>query len=121
VSHCDLEPDADLLSRLADQGIVLGFDTFGHEHYRDRTGEPDPRDTERLRVLLELLRRGYGSSLVLSQDLACKIECVAYGGWGLSHVDRHIVPALRAASVTADELSLMRVGTPARILTRACS
>ena len=118
LAHCCLEHDTELLTSLADEGIVLSFDTFGHEHYRDVTGIPDPRDTQRITVLVELLKRGYSSSIVLSQDLACKIECKAYGGWGLTHVDDHIVPVLRQNQVDETELTQMRKITPARLLAR---
>jgi phosphotriesterase-related protein len=118
LSHCCLERDSGTLASLADEGLILGFDTWGHEHYRDLTGEPDPRDAERLKVLLELLGSGYAKSVVLSQDLACKIECRAYGGWGLTHVDKHIVPALERSCVDRETIRQMRIVTPARVLTK---
>jgi phosphotriesterase-related protein len=119
ICHCDLEDDVNLLARLASLGITLGFDTFGHEHHRDRTGIADPRDSERLERLEALLEGGLCDSIVLSQDLACKIEWKAYGGWGLTHLDAHVVPALRARGVPDADIHAMRVANPARLLSRA--
>lgn len=79
--------DVDHLAELADAGFVLGMDRFGISL---RTTFGARADT-----LVEMCRRGYAASMVLSQE---------------------VLPHVRAAGVRADEITQMLVDVPRRVL-----
>jgi phosphotriesterase-related protein len=99
-------------------GIVLGYDNFGNEMYYDSVypgcgGVPDKM---RVKGLVDLLRSGYEKHLVLSHDVCFKIALTKYGGYGYSHVLRHIIPQIRAEGVTPKQVEAMLIDNPRRIL-----
>lgn len=117
ISHCDelIEPAWHAL--IAERGAVLSFDTFGSETYFDRSFAQEPRDTDRIECILRLLEKGYGAQLTLAHDICTRIQLHHYGGWGWDHLLNNIVPRLRHAGVSQQELDLMLIDTPRRLLT----
>jgi phosphotriesterase-related protein len=112
LAHSGDSTDADHLSELADAGFLLGMDRFGVDTelpFADRVG-----------IVVELVRRGYAGQLVLSQDASCYIDWIdpalagALPNWHYLHVHRDVLPALRAAGVTAEQIRQMLVDTPRR-------
>ena len=112
LAHSGDSADADHLSTLADAGFLLGMDRFGI----------DARVpfAQRLAIVVELARRGYSQSMVLSQDAACYIDWVQpdllafMPNWNYLHVQKDVVPALLHAGVTQDQVDDMLIGNPAR-------
>jgi phosphotriesterase-related protein len=112
LAHSGDSTDADHLSSLADAGFLLGMDRFGIDTilgFEERVG-----------IVVELCRRGYAGSMVLSQDAACYIDWVApdlkpfLPNWHYQHVLADVVPALLAAGVTQDQVDQMLIGNPRR-------
>jgi phosphotriesterase-related protein len=112
LAHSGDSTDAEHLSSLADAGFLLGMDRFGIDTilgFEERVG-----------IVVELCRRGYAGSMVLSQDAACYIDWVApdlmpfLPNWNYQHVLRDVVPALLAAGVTQDQVDQMLIGNPRR-------
>jgi phosphotriesterase-related protein len=112
LAHSGDTTDADHLSELADAGFLLGMDRFGIEtemSFEDRLG-----------ILVEMLRRGYGDQLVLSQDASCHIDWIdpallrALPRWHYLHVHRDVLPALRERGVTEDQIRRLLVDNPRR-------
>ena len=112
LAHSGDSTDADHLSQLADAGFLLGMDRFGI----DTILGPD----ERVGIVVEMCRRGYAASMVLSQDAACYIDWVApdlmpfLPNWHYQHILSGVVPALLEAGVTQDQVDTMLVGNPRR-------
>lgn len=117
ISHCDELAEPEWHARIAERGAVLSFDTFGSETYFDRSFAQEPRDTERITCVLRLLEKGYGAQITLAHDICTRIQLHRYGGWGWDHVLANIVPRLRHAGVSEQELDTMLVETPKRLLT----
>src|SRR5437867_7268037 len=58
-----------------------------------------PRDSDRIRMVLEMIRSGYISRLLLASDIAEKIDHKCYGRRGYDHILRNILPMLAAAGL----------------------
>jgi phosphotriesterase-related protein len=112
LAHSGDSTVADHLSQLADAGFLLGMDRFGIDF--------DLPFDERVGIVVEMCRRGYAGSMVLSQDAACYIDWVApelmplMPNWHFQHVLRDVVPALLERGVTQDQVDQMLVGNPRR-------
>lgn len=117
VCHMDGNMDVDYQLRVAETGVYLAYDCFGVEVYFDSIDRYRCHDSERERVLLALLEAGYADQLLLSQDIAIKSCLKRFGGYGYSHVVRHIVPALERRGVDRGVIDTLLVENPARVLT----
>jgi phosphotriesterase-related protein len=119
ISHCDELVEPEWHARIAERGAVLSFDTFGSETYFDRSFAQEPRDSDRIECVLHLLEKGYGSQITLAHDICTRMQLRHYGGWGWDHLLTNIVPRLRHAGVSQQELDTMFIDTPRRLLTFA--
>ncbi len=117
ISHCDELVEPAWHARIAERGAVLSFDTFGSETYFDRSFAQEPHDTDRIECVLRLLEKGYGAQLTLAHDICTRTQFHRYGGWGWDHLLRNIVPRLRHAGVSQEELDTIFIETPRRLLT----
>ena len=106
---------------MADLGIYIEFDCFGHEFYCDNGAYDSDwpwyfsSDTERVAGLVRMVEAGYTDRLLLSQDICVKMQLRRYGAYGYAHVLENIVPMLLRAGVTAEQIHTMTVGNPARL------
>nr|AYC79481.1 hypothetical protein [uncultured bacterium] len=116
LSHCDELVEPAWHARIAERGAVLSFDTFGSEAYFDRELAQEPRDTDRIECLLRLCESGFTSQLVLSQDVCTKLQLHKWGGTGLDHLGRSVLPRLRHRGLGDREIDQMLIATPRRLL-----
>lgn len=113
LGHSGDTTDADHLQQLADAGFVLGMDRFGIN--LDTTFEA------RADTVVEMCRRGYVESMVLSHDASCYIDWLAPGvmdllpQWHYLHIEQDVLPYLRVHGVTDEQIDTMLVGNPRRI------
>jgi len=109
--------DRNRLKALADTGCFIEYDLFGVEVSRFPWGGPDmPNDTERMRQILWLWEQGHGRQVLMSHDVCFKIRLTRYGGTGLVHILRRIVPRLRDRGLTEADVRTLIVDNPARAL-----
>jgi phosphotriesterase-related protein len=112
LGHSGDTTDVEHLSELADAGFLLGMDRFGIN--LDTTFEA------RADTLVEMCRRGYAESMVLSQDAACYIDWVdpfvmsMLTQWRYTHIHEEVLPYLREHGVTDEQIETMLVTTPRR-------
>jgi phosphotriesterase-related protein len=112
LGHSGDTTDADHLSELADAGFLLGMDRFGIN--LDTTFEA------RADIVVEMCRRGYAESMVLSQDAACYIDWVdpavmaMLTDWRYTHIHEDVLPYLREHGVTDEQIETMLVANPRR-------
>jgi phosphotriesterase-related protein len=112
LAHSGDSTDADHLSQLADGGFLLGMDRFGIDAILDFDA--------RVGIVVEMCRRGYAASMVLSQDASCYIDWVQpdlmafMPNWSYLHVQRDVVPALLERGVTQEQVDAMLVANPRR-------
>jgi phosphotriesterase-related protein len=115
VGHSGDTSDLTYLTALADAGSYLGMDRFGLD--------PFLPFAERVNTVVELVRRGYADRVVISQDASCFIDFfdpaakrALVPNWNYHHISDDVLPALRTAGVTHDEIDTILVQNPRRYL-----
>lgn len=118
LGHSGDTDDVDALRRLADRGAILGMDRFGLDVLL-------PTD-RRVATIAALAVAGYADRMVISHDASCRIDWFApeavaalAPNWHYTFVHDQVLPALRAAGVTDEQITTMLVDTPRRYLTGA--
>lgn len=118
IGHSGDTIEFDYLEQLLEAGSYLGMDRFGLNW---------PINFEkRLQAVTEMCARGYAERLVLSHDTSCYIDQMAPAlieklqqrGWRYTHISKDVIPALLERGVTEDQLKVMLVDNPAKILAR---
>jgi phosphotriesterase-related protein len=120
IGHLDRTFDSvDQVLALADCGVYLEFDLFGQESSHITYGDIElPSDMRRLRMISEVVRRGFGDKVLLSHDIALKHHLETYGGHGYAHLLRRVVPRMPEVGLAEDQIDRMLRGNPAQVLTR---
>jgi len=112
VGHADSYPSLDHYLEIIRRGANLEFDFLGmsftpmEQHGEGRVVE----------LLVELLSRGHGDRILLSQDVCHNGQLVTYGGHGYTYLQETFLPRLRAAGVSAAEIDRLTIDNPRRIL-----
>jgi predicted metal-dependent phosphotriesterase family hydrolase len=70
-------------------------------------------------LLLELLSRGYGDRILLSQDVCHNSQLHRYEGNGYTYLQTTFLPRLRERGVADAEIEQLTVVNPRRVLTVA--
>jgi len=112
IGHADSYPVLDHYLAVLDRGANLEFDFIGHRFASEEAAEP-----RLVELIVELLERGYGAQLLLSQDVCHNSQLKANGGSGFTYLQQHFLPTLRTAAVGEGEIGRMTVDNPRRILT----
>ena len=68
-------------------------------------------------LICELLGRGHGDRLFLSQDVCSDSQLKAFGGNGYTYLTDTFLPRLCEAGASEDEIAVMTVANPRRLLT----
>ncbi len=112
IGHADSHPDLDFYLEVLDTGANLEFDFLGQRFAVEEHVEP-----RLVELLVELLDRGFGGQILLSQDVCHNAQLKANGGFGYTYLQQHFLPHLRTAAVGEGEIRRMTVDNPRRILT----
>lgn len=112
IGHADSYPVLDHYLAILDRGANLEFDFIGHRFGTEEAAEP-----RLIELVVELLERGYGPQLLLSQDVSHNSQLKANGGLGYTYLQQHFLPSLRTAAVGEGEIAQMTIDNPRRILT----
>jgi phosphotriesterase-related protein len=114
IGHSGDTEDLDYLQELLKRGSYLGMDRFGIDIYL-------PTD-KRVAVIAKLCELGYADRIVLSHDASCYIDWfptemirATVPNWHFRHISEDVLPALRQAGVTEEQIRLMTVDNPRRI------
>lgn len=99
----------DMQLKLLDMGVNIGFDAF------DSLVTILPDNNDRLKALVEILKRGYGGQITLGHDTTDKAKGVSYGYTGLTGFIQNALPVLKELGYE-DDIYKMTVINPARIL-----
>lgn len=113
IGHVDCMDAVEMHSAIAAQGAFVGYDRVGSPRYGS--------DDIRLRLVLEMISRGFEDHLILSTDLATQRRMRCRGELGYSYLLENFVPRLREAGVSDATLRKILVRNPARLLTGAPS
>jgi phosphotriesterase-related protein len=97
-------------------GLRLELDLFGFPAWARRNFVHAPTDTDRIECILELASDGYGSQLLMSQDLCQKLQLRRYGGFGLGHLLAHVREIFDLLGGTPAVWDAITRENPARLL-----
>jgi len=114
IGHSGDSEDVDYLEKLMAAGSCIGMDRFGIDSFL-------PTD-RRVATIAKLCARGRADRMVLAHDASCYIDWFepalvkqAMPRWHFCHIPDDVVPALRQAGVTDDQIRTMTVDNPRRI------
>lgn len=117
VGHCDAhvhddpELDFDYYHRLLAGGAMLEFDLFGW-------GDVFYPDEHRISRIAGLVREGHADRLLLSTDTCRLSQLHENGGRGFDYLFTFVLPELKKAGVSEEEIRTMTVTNPARVVAR---
>lgn len=115
VSHLDEIDDLDYHQAVLDRGVTTGFDSFGQDGYFTPNWK-SLSDNTKMRILADLIHRGYEDQLVVAQDVCKKHHLLAFGGLGYAHVVRRVVPRMQENHGIDDAIiQKLLVGNPRRL------
>lgn len=112
LGHSGDTTDTDHLAELADAGFVLGMDRFGINLATTFEARAD--------TLVEMCRRGYAGSMVLSQDASCYFDWIQQDllallpQWRYTHIHQEVLPYLLEHGVSQEQIDTMLVANPRR-------
>ena len=114
IGHSGDTDDTEYLEALMKAGSYIGMDRFGIDQ---------PLNTEqRVATIVKLCAAGYAEQMVLSHDTSCYIDWFpaelikqVMPRWHYLHISDDVVPALKAAGVSDDQIRTMTVDNPRRI------
>jgi len=117
IGHCGDTTDTDYLRELMDAGCTIGMDRFGMELLLPFA--------QRIDTVARLCAQGYADRMVLSHDASCfthnfdpEVKQRVMPDWVYTHLQQDVVPALRAAGVSAEQIDQMLIHNPSRVLSR---
>ena len=116
---------------LAKTGCYMEWDVFGKGGFSVLPKRPGskydssvevkikdkPTDAMKLDTIHKLILDGYGTKIVISQDVDTRDRLEKYGGHGYSFILRNIVPAMRNGDFTEQNIEDILVNNPRDILT----
>ena len=115
IGHSGDCEDLDYLRVIMDNGSTIGMDRFGMEHVLS--------DDRRVRTVVALLELGYSDRMVLSHDAAFyshvtppSWRATSAPNWRMDNIPNRIIPKLREAGVSSDEITQMLITNPRRLL-----
>ncbi len=95
--------DPEYQEGLLKRGIWLEYDTFGSEGvfaFGDSYIQL-PTDSRRIEELSVLVKAGFASKLLISQDVCYQTGKRGWGGWGLAHILDTLKPRFLAGGISA--------------------
>jgi phosphotriesterase-related protein len=113
IGHADSYPQLDHYRAIIGRGASVQFDFLGMAFTpQERTGEP-----RLVELICDLLGRGHGDRILLSQDVCHDSQLRRYGGNGYAYLLESFLPRLRAAGVSDAEIETITIANPRRLLT----
>ena len=114
IGHSGDTEDTAYLQKLCDRGSLIGMDRFGLDLFL--------ATPQRVATIQKMCELGYASQIVLSHDAACYFDWVdpplrekLMPKWNYNHIPDDVLPALREAGVSEDDITAMTVGNPRRV------
>lgn len=107
ICHSDVTPDREYILKLLKAGVFVEFDNFGKEFICEPGGfaaGPFIKDRERVAIIAELIRLGFGDNLLITNDICLKCMLREQGGEGYTHIFRNIVPMISSFGIPEDEI-----------------
>jgi len=126
ISHCDVGGFSPIFHKIAEAGCYIEFDTTGEPAVvvpaylcPENTVLAFPSDMERIKEIKRLIDDGYLNQILISQDTCMRHSYVTYGGHGYAHILNNVVPWMRRAGISDEQIQTLIVENPKRLLTFA--
>ncbi len=120
ISHCEVDFGQTIYRRLMNAGCYIEIDDFGYTVLPciSAEGRLAGRRSEVacINEIKCLIDEGYLHHILISQDVCMKVHYVTYGGPGYAHILREVVPWMRAADISDEQIHTMMVENPKRFL-----
>jgi phosphotriesterase-related protein len=108
IGHCDTVNLPDYHRDLAQRGAYVQFDTIrGNSEYDTRL---------RVGFVMNLVKAGFISQILLSHDTCSRTHLRILGGGGYTYIPIGFAAALEAAGLTRDDIDQLLIDNPRRIL-----
>lgn len=108
VGHLGDRRSADFFIPIAETGAFLGIDNIGYTDYQ--------REERRAQNVIDLMRAGFRSQILLSMDIATLNDLAWYGGKGFDYLLLKFIPLLRELGATDEDVHALLVENPSRAL-----
>jgi len=115
IGHVSNNPDIAYHQAIINRGLKVGFDQLGLNYLPDE---------QNVRNIADLCKQGYAGRIMLSQDTvnywlgrslveAAPAEVTAaISNWKIDHIAREILPALKEAGLTDEQIGQMMIDNP---------
>jgi phosphotriesterase-related protein len=121
------------IRKIADAGCYIEFDTFGHPVLPFLPSSTTPgrvittegrligrrSEVDRINAIKCLIDDGYLNHILISHDIGYKHCYATCGGAGYAHILRNLVPWMRLAGISDEQIHTMMVENPKRVLSFA--
>ena len=114
IGHCGDTTDLGYLEEIISAGSYIGMDRFGIDSILSFD--------DRVSTVVKMCQRGHAGKMVLSHDAACfndwlpeAATAVALPKWNYVHIHNDVIPALKKAGVTDEQIKTMMVDNPRKI------
>jgi phosphotriesterase-related protein len=111
IGHCDDVSVPGYQRRLAELGAYVQFDTIQGGSVYD--------SQRRVSLVLEMIDAGFGSRVLLSQDVCLRSNFRETGGCGYTYVPTTFAGLLKEAGVSGEQIDQFLIDNPRRALTGA--
>lgn len=116
VEHFISRPDEVALCReLAERGCWIEFDVWGMELWPKISALTGCHPEVQIASLSWFISAGLLDRILISQDVANIVNLRRYGGYGMSHILRNLVPRFKEYGITDGQLRTIMVENPARL------
>ncbi len=103
--------DLPMLEDMLARGVYLEFDVLGNPWQLLMPTPP------MLEAIVALLKKGYASQMLVSQDVCTKFQLLEFGGYGFTFFHAELIPYLKMMGVGNQDIEQILVHNPKRILT----
>lgn len=100
---------------LAERGAFLEYDMIGMDYYYAAYDEQSPSDEDNARAILDLIDKGFGHKVLMSQDVFLKIMLTKFGGFGYGYILKHFLPRLKRLGIDHATIDVMMKENPVRV------
>lgn len=115
LGHSDfLAGEVPYITTILKRGATIEFDLLGKPPVVTRTR---PIDSAVAATIVDLVKAGFASQILLSHDICTKTSLKAYGGTGYSFIEQSFLPYLKRQGVTDAQIAQITVENPKRLLT----
>jgi predicted metal-dependent phosphotriesterase family hydrolase len=107
IGHADSYPCADYHEAIIKRGAYILFDGFGANWINP--------ERNLITMLVELLKKGFVKNILLGTDVCTRSYLHEYNGVGYDHLFLKIIPALKEAGISDEQIQIMMRENPTEV------